>query len=163
VRWIHDPALLAQGDVCLLLSCGRLLSAEQLALHRHTLVVHESALPQGQGWSPMTWQILEGARSIPITLFEATADLDAGRIYLQQQIKLQGHELVEEWRTLQAQATLELCLAWFDRYQEVVSAAQPQHGEASHYRRRRPADSQLDPERSLAEQFDLLRVVDNDR
>ena len=31
-----------------------LLNADQLALHRHNLVVHESALPQGQGWSPMT-------------------------------------------------------------------------------------------------------------
>jgi methionyl-tRNA formyltransferase len=163
VRWIHDPAQLAPGDVCLLLSCSRLLRAEQLALHRHNLVVHESALPQGQGWSPMTWQILDGASAIPITLFEAVADLDAGPIYLQQQIALQGDELVEEWRALQAQAPLELCLAWFDRYQEVVAAAQLQHGEASHYRRRRPVDSQLDPERSLAEQFNLLRVVDNQR
>ena len=80
----------------------------------------------------------------------------------QPQIDLQGHELVEEWRALQAQATLELCLAWFDRYQEVVAAARPQQGEASHYRRR-PADSELDPQRSLAEQFELLRVVDNAR
>ena len=163
VRWIHNPAQLAPGDVCLLVSCSRLLSAEQLALHRYNLVVHESALPQGQGWSPMTWQILEGASRIPITLFEATAALDAGPLYLQQQIALQGHELVEEWRSLQAEATLELCLAWFDRYFEVAATGQPQHGEASHFRRRRPADSQLDPERSLAEQFNLLRVVDNQR
>ena len=101
------------------------------------------------------------ASTIPITLFEAVADLDAGPIYLQQQIDLQGHELVEEWRALQAQATLELCLAWFDRYHEVVAAARRQQGEASHYRRRRPADSELDPQRSLVEQFELLRVVDN--
>ena len=161
VRWIHTPSALCSGDVCLLLSCGRLLSSQQLALHRHNLVVHGSALPQGQGWSPMTWQILEGGSSIPITLFEAVADLDAGSIYLQQKIALQGHELVEEWRVLLAKATSELCLAWFDRHQEVVNAAQLQHGEASHYRRRRPADSQLDPELSLAEQFNLLRVVDN--
>jgi len=161
VRWIHHPARMAAGDVCLLLSCGHLLSAEQLALHRHNLVVHESALPQGQGWSPMTWQILEGAKRIPVTLFEAVAELDAGPIYLHQQIDLQGHELVEEWRALQAQATLELCLVWLDRYREVVAEAQDQLGEPSHYRRRRPADSQLDPERSLAEQFNLLRVVDN--
>ena len=161
VRWIHNSAQLAPGDVCLLLSCSRLLSADQLALHRHNLVVHESALPYGQGWSPMSWQILEGASSIPITLFEAVSDLDAGPIYLQQQITLHGDELVEEWRALQAKATLELCLAWFDRYQEVVSAAQPQHGEPTFYRRRRPADSRLSPELSLAEQFNLLRIVDN--
>jgi len=34
---------------------------------------------------------------------------------------------------------------------------------APRYRRRRPADSRLDPDRTLAEQFELLRVVDNDR
>ena len=161
VRWIHHPDELSAGDVCLLLSFSRLLSAEQLALNRYNLVVHESALPQGQGWSPMTWQILEGSSRIPVTLFEAVAELDAGPIYLQQQIYLKGHELVDEWRALQAQATLDLCLEWFDRHQEVVVAAQPQLGEPSQFRRRRPADSQLDPDRSLTEQFNLLRVVDN--
>ena len=161
MRWIHDPEQLSLGDVCLLLSCGRLLSADQLAFHRHNLVVHESDLPRGQGWSPMTWQILEGANSIPIALFEATAALDAGPIYLQQQIQLKGQELVEEWRAMQAQATMELCLAWLDRYKEVIAAARPQAGEPTHYRRRRPADSQLNPECSLVEQFNLLRVVDN--
>ena len=163
VRWIHHPSELVEGDVCLLLSCGRLLSADQLALHRHNLVVHESALPQGQGWSPMTWQILDGANCIPVTLFEAVAQLDAGKIYLQQQIDLQGLELVEEWRSLQAKATIELCLDWLDRYKEVVVAAKPQLGEPSHYRRRRPADSELDPDRSLSDQFNLLRIVDNRR
>lgn len=77
--------------MCLLLCCGHLLSTEQLALHRQNLVVQASAMPQGQGWSPMTWQILEGASRIPITLFEKTAQLDAGPIYLQQPIELHRH------------------------------------------------------------------------
>ena len=161
VRWIHHPAQLVAGDVCFMLSCGRLISPEQLALHRHNLVVHASDLPKGQGWSPMTWQILEGASRIPITLFEAIAELDSGPIYLQQQLHLQGHELVNEWRSLLAQATKELCLEWLDRHHEVVAAAWPQLGEPSRYERRRPIDSQLDPEGTLAEQFNLLRVVDN--
>ncbi len=161
VRWIHNPAQLSAGDVCLLLSCSRLLNAEQLTLHNHNLVVHESELPKGQGWSPMTWQILEGAKHIPVTLFEASAKLDAGPIYLQQKIMLSGEELIEDWRALQAQVTVQLCLAWLDRYREIIANVRPQEGEATHYRRRRPVDSQLDPQRSLAEQFDLLRVVDN--
>jgi methionyl-tRNA formyltransferase len=36
-----------------------------------------------------------------------------------------------------------------------------QTGGGSVYPRRRPADSKLDPEQSIAEQFALLRVVDN--
>ena len=163
VRWIHEPAQMGRGDVCLLLSCGHLLTAADLALHHHNLVVHESALPQGQGWSPMTWQIIEGASHIPVSIFEAVAELDAGPIYLQQQIELKGHELVEEWRALQARKTLQLCLEWFDNYNKVVANAKPQRGEHTSYRRRRPIDSQLEPERSIAAQFNLLRCVDNHR
>ncbi len=161
VRWIHHPKQLATGEVCFLLSCGRLLNSEQLALNRHNLVVHESALPHGQGWSPMTWQILEGAQRIPVTLFEAVAELDAGPTYLQLEVDLKGNELVEEWRALQARATMELCVTWLDRYHQVIDRAETQKGEASHYRRRRPADSELNPHNTLAEQLDLLRVVDN--
>ena len=111
----------------------------------------------------MTWQILDGINHIPITLFEAVADLDSGPIYLNKQIELLGHELVNEWRSMQAKASIELCLDWFDRYQEVVSGARPQGGCPSHYKRRRPADSELDINRSLADQFNLLRVVDNEK
>ena len=163
IRWIHNPSQLAQGDVCLLLSCGRLLSAKQLGMNRHNLVVHASDLPKGQGWSPMTWQILEGASSIPLTLFEAAEALDAGPIYLQKRIELAGHELLKEWQELQAKMCLELCLDWFDGYVKVVNSAQTQSGEPSNYGRRRPADSKLDPYRSLADQFNLLRTVDNKR
>lgn len=158
-----SPAQLAQGDVCLLLSCGRLLTTEQLSLHRHNLVVHESALPHGQGWSPMTWQTLEGADHIPITLIEPTATLDAGLIYLQDIIELQGIELVDKWRRRQARGINCLCLEWLDRYTKVIGKARLQQGEASHYQRCRPADSQLDSLSSLAEQVNLLRAVDNQR
>lgn len=44
-----------------------------------------------------------------------------------------------------------------------MAAARTQNGEASHYRRRQPADSQFEPERYLAEQLNLLQVVDNQR
>ena len=63
----------------------------------------------------MSWQILEGVSRIPVTLFEAVVELDSGPIYLQQYLHLQGHELVNEWRSLLAQPTNELCLEWLDR------------------------------------------------
>ena len=62
----------------------------------------------------MSWQILEGVNDISIKMFEANTDLDAGPIYLQQNISLAGDELVDEWRFLQARPMINLCLAWFD-------------------------------------------------
>ena len=72
---------------------------------RHTLVVHESDLPQGKGWSPLTWQILAGQVSIPVTLFEAVKRADSGPIYAQRWLHFEGHELIDELRAAQAGAT----------------------------------------------------------
>ena len=38
-----------------------------------------------------------------------------------------------------------------------------QKGDASYYKRRTAIDSQLDPYKTIADQFNLLRVVDNIR
>ena len=162
VRWIHDHRELVSGDVCFLLSYGRIVSEKWLDLHRHNLVVHASALPQGKGWSPMTWQILEGATSIPLTLFEAAADLDAGPIHAQEMLQLNGHELAPEWQQLQAMATVRLCANWLSNYPLSAASPQPQIGAESCYGRRRPEDSRMDPARPLQEQFPLLQVVDNE-
>lgn len=161
--WAHDPKDLGTADVCFILGCSQMLRPEDLAKSPYNLVVHESALPQGRGWSPMTWQVLEDKRSITVTLFEAAAAVDSGPIHLQTTIELTGCELVEEWRGLQAQATLNLCRNWIRGYPDVARGAHAQSGAPSYYRRRGPADSRLDPECSIASQFDLLRVVDNTR
>lgn len=163
VTRVTSAADLQEGDLCFLLGCGFLVSAERLKLHRHNLVVHESALPQGRGWSPMTWQILEGKSEIPITLFEAAAAVDSGPIYLEDTMVFSGGELVGELRRTQGEMTVALCERFVTQYPQVVDGARAQTGEGSVYARRGPQDSQLDPHRSLAEQFNLLRVVDNER
>ncbi len=161
LRWIHDHRALQEGDISLLLSYGRIVSEEWLALSMHNLVVHASALPLGKGWSPMTWQIVEGASEIPITLFEADTELDAGHIYDQQHIQLSGFELSAEWQEMQALATLSLCMRWLADYPHSATLGKPQEGEESVYPRRTPEDSRLDPTRTLEELLPLLRVVDN--
>lgn len=161
VRIAHSVEQALPADFCFCLSFSRIVSAEVRNQYRHTLVVHESDLPEGRGWAPMTWQILEGKRRIPVTLIEAVDAVDAGPIYLQEWITLDGTELNPEWRLLQARATQDLCMEWLKAYPAIVLRARPQTGEGSYYARRRPEDSKLDPSRTLIEQFNLLRVVDN--
>jgi len=127
------------------------------------LVVHESDLPRGKGWSPLTWQILEGQNRIPITLLEAVYRVDSGDIYLQEWLEFEGHELLYELRHAQAQSTIRLCLQFVQQYPDILQTSSPQTGEESFYPRRRTKDSQLDINRSLAEQFNLLRVVDHEQ
>jgi methionyl-tRNA formyltransferase len=127
------------------------------------LVVHESDLPKGRGWSPLTWQIRDGADHIPVTLIEAAEAVDSGPVYAQRWIAFEGHELIDELRAAQAEATHALCRAFVDHYPNSTAQGREQTGEATYYPRRRPADSELDSERSLAAQFNQLRVADNDR
>ena len=163
VNWVHNINELLDEDIVFYLSCGQLTPKEVLNRHKHNLVVHESGLPKGRGWSPLTWQILEGENEIPLTLFEAQVDVDSGPIYLQSKMHFQGNELVQELREKQAMNTVHLCLEFIRRYPEVTQQARQQQGEPTFYPKRGPKDSWIDPDKTIREQFNLLRVVDNDR
>ena len=104
IRTKHTDVI--QGDILILLSCE--LIFKKLHLNKHNLVVHESNLPQGKGFSPLTWQILEGKNKIPITLFEASKKIDSGKIYFKDTIILEGNELIQEIRKKQAIITFNL-------------------------------------------------------
>jgi hypothetical protein len=163
VEWRHEPSQVSSGDLCFCLSLGKLVNASTRSRFQHTLVVHESDLPRGKGWSPLTWQILAGVNRIPVTLFEAADHVDSGPIYAQHWLEFTGSELLDELRFGQALATRALCRWFVDQFPDSALHGREQQGEESIYRRRRPSDSQLDLDKSLSEQFNLLRVVDNDR
>lgn len=161
VSWKHSFDMKNSYDFVFLLSYSKIVSAKGLLLNKHNLVVHESALPKGKGWSPLTWQIIEGKTCFPITLFEASEHVDAGQIYLQNKLVFDGTELVDDLRRIQGNATVKICLEFIIRYPSIVSEAYEQDGEESFYSRRIPKDSELDVHKTIAEQFDLLRTVDN--
>ena len=151
----------AQGfDLLFILGYTRILPAAQLQSIGLSLVIHESALPQGRGFSPVQWQILEGKNVIPVCLIEAAADADAGDIFATTTIQLEGHELLPEIRALQAAATKTLILKFLTDYPNVTRV--PQQGIASTYRRRTAHDDILDPDKSLREQFNHLRIAHNE-
>ena len=149
------------GDVLLLLGCTQLVSDDVLGRNARNLVVHESALPEGRGFAPMPWQVIEGASTIEVCLLHAAEEADAGDVLLRHEIELDGTELCDQLRRMQGNATSRICMDYLRAETEPV--ATPQFGASSTYSRRLPADSQLDTRQSLADQFDLLRVCDNER
>lgn len=161
VEWSHSATDLKEGDVCFYLSFSRIVDSATRSRFKNNIVVHESDLPKGRGWSPMSWLILAGECRIPVTLLEAVEQVDAGDIYIQEWIDLTGYELSGEWRELQACATLRLCKEFISQYPAILSKARRQDGPISFYPRRCPQDSELDPNKTIAEQFNLLRAVDN--
>jgi len=162
VHWVHTADELPEGELLFMLGFGRILTPSALRRHRHNLVVHESRLPRGRGWSPLSWQVIEGAGEIPLTLFEAVEKVDAGKIYLQSAVPLAGTELIGELRRLTITEMLRLCAEFVGQYPSILERGVEQSGPPSYYPKRAARDSRLDPDKTLREQFNLLRTVDND-
>lgn len=158
---VHDQGEIKEGDLAFFLSCEKIIPKSIRDRNAHNLVVHESALPRGRGWSPLTWQILEGKNEIPITLFEAEDAVDSGDIYLQRTMYFRGDELIDELRQVQGEKTIELIMKFIDEYPNIKG--RKQKGKATYYPRRCPEDSALDPNLPLKGLLNQLRVADNVR
>ena len=109
----------------------------------------------------MAWQILEGKKEIPVSLFEAVERVDAGDVYYRDTVVFEGHELIDELRAKEGAAINTLALRFVDECPNIVG--KPQEGEETFYLRRRPKDSEIDTTKSVAEVFNQLRVADNER
>jgi methionyl-tRNA formyltransferase len=163
VTWVHEVKDIQPGLLAFFLGCEQIVGRSLLNLNQHNLVVHASDLPQGKGWSPLTWKILNGENHIPVVLFEAAELVDSGQIYLKHTMKFTGLELIGELREELAKTTFKLCNQFIQQYPGIVEEALEQQGEASFYPRRTPQDSRIRPELSIQEQFQMLRVADNDK
>jgi len=147
-------------DVVFILSYHKIIKQEYLSNNKHNIVIHASALPNGKGWAPMFWQILEGKNKIPFTMFEASEDVDDGDIYMQKTLTLSGYELNYKLRKKQAEFIINMCIDFLDNYDDLEISTK-QIGKESFYKKRTAKDSELDINKTIQEQFNLLRIVDN--
>jgi len=148
-------------DILFILSYHNIIPQEFLDKNKHNIVIHASALPKGKGWAPLFWQVLEGKKKIPFSMFEASNGVDNGNIYMQKTLKLTGYELNEELREKQANHTIDMCLEFINNYDK-YKIPTPQSGDETFYKKRTSQDSKLDIDKTIKEQFNLLRIVNND-
>lgn len=152
--------LLKPFDFVFVLGYTTLLTLPEIQRHGLVLVIHESDLPQNRGFAPIQWQVLAGKNNITVSLIEAATEADSGDIINQKEFILSGYELNDEIRQIQAETSLKLIEEFLLGPTKFLKT--PQAGVVSYCRRRSPVDSELDVSKSLKEQFNLLRVVDND-
>lgn len=164
----HDVQLISKvsqmrgGHILFLISCTELIQKKHRDLYQKALVIHASDLPDGKGWSPHVWQILEGTSQIVVTLFEAVDAVDAGDIWKKETFSLQGHELYDEINEKLFETELVLMDWAVDNFSTVKPQPQPS-GKFRTYPKRNPQNSELDAQQSIASQFNLLRVCDPQR
>src|SRR3989344_4017019 len=116
VTRLADADDLPKGDCAFFLSVEKIIPPALLLRNTHNIVIHASAVPEGKGWSPMTWQILEGKSEITVSLFEAAERVDSWDVYDREVVRFDGSELVDELREKEAAAITALALRFADAY-----------------------------------------------
>ena len=146
-------------EIVLILGYTKILNSSFLKSVKYPLVVHESNLPVGRGFSPIQWQILKKKSNITACLIHINERVDAGKIILKDKIKFNGTELNSEIRKKQADITIKLIRNFLKKFPKITY--KEQKGEATYFKKRTPKDSQLKINQSIKSQFNLLRICDN--
>jgi methionyl-tRNA formyltransferase len=159
MRFFSKASLIKSFELVFILGYTKILPAKFLNSNKLNIVIHESDLPDGKGFSPVQWQILEGKNIIPISLFAAVKKIDSGDIFERDIIKLNGYELFEEIRKKQAIATISLIKKFLSKYPNICG--KKQSGTGSFYRKRCIRDDEIDINKTIKEQFNQFRIADN--
>lgn len=160
IKFFKNKNKLKNYDIVFIIGYTKILKKSFLNKNKLNLVIHESALPKGKGFSPIQWQILDNKNKIKFTLFEATKNFDSGPIYHQIEIKLKGNELSDELRKIQALESIRLIKEFMKIYPKKINIIN-QKGESSFYKKRKLSDSKIDINKTIRENFNHLRIVDN--
>lgn len=148
-----------QGDVMFALHCPALIPEAKFKQHKNNIVIHAGDLPKGRGRSPIHWQVEQGLNDLVLSLFEMGDGADNGPVYLKSTLHLDGTELLPEIRRKVIAKEMEMVDEFLANW---PMKAQEQTGEATYFEKRNREHQRLDPHKSLAEQFNRIRVADND-
>jgi methionyl-tRNA formyltransferase len=154
---------LTRGDFLFLVSCSELIKAAHRERYGHTLVLHASDLPKGRGWSPHIWEIVEGGSSVTLSLLEAEDEVDSGRIWLKRQLPINKTMLWDEVNHLLFKVEIELIDYAILNHENIKPYMQDQGVVPSYRRKRTLEDSEIDPQLSICDQFNLIRMCDPKR
>lgn len=163
VEIVTKSSRLTSGDILFLVSCSEKISKEVRGLFRHVLVLHASDLPKGRGWSPYIWDILSGGEEIILSLIEARDQIDTGKIWKKIRIPVPNNLLWNEINNALFQGEVGLMNWAVYNCETVVPVEQDENIQPTYWPKRTAQDSRLNINRTLAEQFDLLRVCDPQR
>jgi methionyl-tRNA formyltransferase len=118
------------------------------------IAFHASDLPFGRGGSPIQNMIGIGKKATRVTAFRMTDELDAGPIYMQRDLSLDGpaHEIFQRASLLVADMISEIVEKW--------PTPTPQTGQPTYFRRRTPAQSVITSVNDSHALYDLIRMLD---
>ena len=159
-RILKNYRLIKDEDILFILNYTKILPENFLNKNKLNLIVHASKLPKDRGFAPIQYQILKGKNLIDISLLEAAKKVDAGDIFLRGKFKLKKNDLFYEIRKKQAEATFNIIKKFLQKYPNIKK--NKQKGKSNFNKRRYFDSNQLNIDKSIKSQFNILRISDNE-
>ena len=163
IKIVRTPEEATGGDLCFLISCSDIVPLSVRKKYSHVLVIHASDLPKGRGWSPHIWHIIDGGEEVVVSLLEASEKVDRGDIWQQYSYKIPKYFLYDDIMKTINQAHIDLMDFAVENFTTVKPVPQDPEIEPTYYPKRTPLDSEIFPSKTIAEQFNILRVCDKIR
>ena len=163
VQLVRKKSELKSGDFLFLISCSEIIEKIVRDKFKFTLLLHASDLPKGRGWSPHIWEIINGAEQLTLCLLEAEDKVDSGKIWLRRTLHIPSHAIYNEINKIIFNAEVDFIDYAINNFQLITPIDQAILLHNNHYPKRTPIDSQIDPNISILDQFNLLRVCDPER
>lgn len=160
---VRSKSELSHGNILFLISCSEIVTQTDRQPYAKALVIHASDLPLGRGWSPHIWRLIGGATTLTLSLLEAANKVDSGHIWTKLEVVVNKGALWDEINHLVFEAELKLMNFAVENFDTIKPQPQSTSIEPTYHPRRSPADSRIDPQKSIQDQFDLIRVCDPDR
>ena len=130
------------------------LVPEEITQGFECVCFHMTDVSFGRGGSPLQNLIVRGHQETQISALRMVPELDAGPVYLKRPLSLEGSagEIFERFADIV-----------FGMIADIVSGEpepRPQEGEATHFERRTPGQSELPEDARIEELYDHIRMLD---
>lgn len=117
---------------------------------------HMTDVPYGRGGSPLQNLILRGHAETKLSALRMTDEIDAGPVFLKRELSLAGtaQEILERATELAAEMIREIL--------EGEIEPEPQRGDVTVFRRRRPEESEIPDDLTPEALYDFIRMLDGE-
>jgi methionyl-tRNA formyltransferase len=148
-------------DLVISLGYSQIISDKYLRCPKNGIVVfHSSDLPEGRGWAPLYYTIIEKKACLVQSLFYATTRVDAGPIIAKAFYPIEAWYDLHILREIDDHLTIALCDAFIS---QLVSGVVPSHeqeeSKATYWQKRSSDDSEIDPQKSIMDLYDTFRAL----
>ncbi len=118
-----------EADFIVVVAYGLLLPEEVLKSAKYeALNIHPSALPRFRGAAPLERTLMAGDKTTKICIMQMTKELDAGDVYLEQELKIPQQMNLQELHDQAAQIGAQLLIKTLDNFSDLKPKAQEEEG-----------------------------------